>query len=248
MRRSLLFFALLSFATVAVAQTQPDWNYQGNTGTLVWGKLSPAYRACSKGRQQSPVDLGKARLDTALKPIEFHFLTGPVTVTNTGRAIVVTVAPGSYIVADGVRYDVVSFEFHHPSEHTFHNDFTDMEVDLTLHSTAGKTAMLAIRLSEGQDFPNATLAMLWEHLPQNSGQSEKVTDMVNPGGLLPPNRGYWTYMGSLLEPPCTEGVRWFVMQQPVGVSRHQINTFIDLYNMNTRPTQSLHSRKIQASE
>lgn len=248
MRSTLLVFALFSFAAVAVAQTEPDWAYQGRTGTLMWGKLSPAYRACAKGREQSPVDLGKARLDPALKPLVFQFLTGPVTITNTGRAIAVTVAPGSYVVAGGVRYDVVSFEFHHPSEHTFHGDFTDMEVDMLLHGAGGQTAMLAIRLAEGQDFPNATLATLWAHLPMNPGQSEKITGMVNPGGLLPPDRGYWTYMGSLLEPPCTEGVRWFVMQQPVGVSRSQIDAFVSLYKMNTRPIQDLHERKVLGSE
>ena len=248
MRGFLLVLALLSFAAVAATQTEPDWTYQGRTGALVWGKLSPAYRACSKGIEQSPVDLGKARLDTSLKPLAFHFLSGPVTIANTGRAIVVTVGPGSYIVAGGVRYNLISFEFHHPSEHTFQGGFTEMEVDMLLRSAAGQTAMLAVRLSEGQDFPNAAIAMLWQHLPPNPGESEKVLDMINPGGLLPPDRGYWTYMGSLLEPPCTEGVRWFVMQQPVGLSRRQIDTFVSLYNLNTRPMQSLHGRKIQASE
>ncbi len=248
MRTSRLLFALLSFATAAIAQTEPDWTYQGSTGTLNWGKLSPAYRACAKGHQQSPVDLGSARLDTALKPLEFHFLAGPATVANTGRAIVVTVQPGSSVVANGVRYNLVSIEFHHPSEHTYRGDYTDMEADMLLHSGDGQTAMLAIRLAEGQDFPNATISMLWQHLPQNAGQSEKVTDMVNPGGLLPADRGYWTYMGSLLEPPCTEGVRWFVLQQPLGLSRNQIDSFVALYKMNTRRIHSLHGRKIQASE
>ena len=248
MRRCLLFFALFSFATVAVAQTQPDWTYQGKTGTLNWSKLSPAYRACAKGREQSPVDLGKARLDTGLKPLKFAFMAGPVTISNTGRAIVVTVQPGSYIVADGVRYELVSFEFHHPSEHTFHNDFTDMEVDMLLHGPDGQIAMLGIRLSEGQDFPNATVSTLWSHLPQTSGQSETIREMINPGGLLPPDRGYWTYTGSLLEPPCTEGVHWYVMQQPVGISRSQIDAFVNLYNMNTRPLQDLHGRGVRGSE
>ncbi len=248
MRKFLLGFALAGFAAVAVAQTEPNWTYQGKTGTLNWGKLSPAYRACSKGSEQSPVELGSARLDTTLKPLEFHFLAGPVTIGNTGQAVVVTVGPGSYVLAGQMRYELVSFEFHHPSEHTFHGNYTDMEVDMLLRSATGQTAMLGIRLAEGQDFPNATLSTLWAHLPQNPGQSEKITDLINPGGLLPPDRGYWTYTGSLLEPPCTEGVQWFILQQPLGISRRQINDFVGLYKVNTRPIQSLHGRKILASE
>ena len=246
-----LVFALffLSFAAASVAQNQPDWTYQGKTGTLNWGKLSPAYRACAKGREQSPVDMRSARLNTGLQPIEFHYKAGPVTLANTGRTVAVTMNPGSYIVTGGVRYDLVSYEFHHPSEHTLKGDFSDMEIDMFHRSADGKLAILAVRLSEGDaGFPNATLATLWQHLPMNAGQTSKVTDMVNPGGLLPPDHSYLTYMGSLLEPPCTEGVRWFVFQQQVSISRRQYNTFADLYPMNTRPVQSLNGRKIEAIE
>jgi carbonic anhydrase len=66
--------------------------------------------------------------------------------------------------------------------------------------------------------------------------------------LLPTDRGYWTYEGSLTAPPCTEGVRWFIFEQEVEVSRDQLKSFAALYKVNTRLLQAPHGRKIEANE
>ena len=72
--------------------------------------------------------------------------------------------------------------------------------------------------------------------------------MVNPGGLLPGDRGYWTYMGSLTTPPCTEGVRWFVFEQPISISRTQLRAFADALQDQLPPVQDTHGRRIEANE
>src|SRR5579862_5353043 len=115
MRTSFSAFLFLSFALSAIGQSGAPWTYQGKTGALVWGKLDPAYKACSSGHEQSPIDIRGARLNTSLKPIEFHYLASSVTLANTGLGVEVRMDPGSYMVADGVRYNLVSYEFHHPS-------------------------------------------------------------------------------------------------------------------------------------
>ena len=136
-------------------------------------------------------------------------MAGPVTLENIGNTVRVYPQPGSYIVAGGVRYDLVQFHFHHP---------------------------------------NAVLSALWPHLPKTPGASEKITESVNPGGLLPEDRGYWTYMGSLTAPPCTEGVRWFIFEQEITMSRDQLRAFGLLYKINSRPLQDAHGRRIEANE
>ena len=238
---------LLGVSTLAAAQN-PNWNYVGKTGPFVWGKLDPSYQACSKGHEQSPLDVRGAHLDKKLQPIEFHYIGGPVTLENNGRTIVAHVDPGSYIVAGGLRYDLLEYDFHNPSEETVKGKLADMSIHLLHKSADGKLAILAVRMIENQNAPNATLATLWEHLPKAVGKTEKITDMVNPGGLLPADRGYWTYMGSLTAPPCTEGVRWFVFEQQMTLSRDQLRAFTSLYKMNTRPTQDPHGRRIEADE
>lgn len=248
MRFACLAALVLGTATLAAAQTTAPWTYLGRTGPLRWGKLDPAYETCSRGNQQSPVDIRGAQLNKALQPIEFHYIAGPVTLENNGHTIVVHVNPGSYIVANGVRYNLVEYSFHHPSEGAVKGKLTDMSVQLVHKSDDGKLAIIAVRLIEDQNRPNAILAMLWPNLPTRAGQTEKVTNMVNPGGLLPADHGYWTYMGSLTTPPCTEGVRWFVFEQQITVGRSQLRDFAAIFKMNTRPVQDLNGRRIEANE
>jgi carbonic anhydrase len=250
---ALVFGVASMAATAAIAQTTPPtgapWDYEGKHGELAWGKLDPAYKACSQGHEQSPIDIRGAKLNKTLQPIEFHYMAGPVTLENTGHTVVVHVDPGSYIVAGGVRYDLVQFHFHHPGEEAVKGKIPDMDIHLVHKSADGKFAVIAIRLVESITTPpNALLATLFPHLPTRVGATDKVTDMVNPGGFLPADRGYWTYEGSLTAPPCTEGVRWFIFEQDMTISRDQLRAFGALYKVNSRQLQDTHGRRIEADE
>jgi carbonic anhydrase len=240
--------ALLAFTAVSAAQNGAYWNYEGHTGPLVWGKLDPAYQACSKGHEQSPLDIRGAHLNKALEPLQFHYIAGPMTLENTGRGIVARVDRGSWMETGGVRYWLVELDFHHPSEHPVKGKLSDMEVDLVHRSEDGKEAIVAVRLNEDRGNPNALLATLWDHLPVKVGAKAQVTDMVSAGGLLPADPGYWTYVGSEVTPPCAEGVRWFVFEQDLSISREQLRLFASLFKMNTRPVQDAHGRRIEANE
>jgi carbonic anhydrase len=252
MRLAALAAFALALASVAAgkisAQSTAPWDYEGKRGALNWGKLDPEYKTCSKGREQSPLDIHGAHLNKALQPIEFHYIAGAVKLENDGHTVVAYVDPGSYMVAGGVRYELVAFDFHHPSEVTVKGKFSDMEVHLIHKSADGKVAVVAVRLVEDVSNPSPVLATLWPHLPTKAGTSEKVAEMVNPGGFLPADRGYWTYEGSLTTPPCTEGVRWLVFEQELSLSRDQLRAFAALYKVNTRPAQDAHSRHIEANE
>ena len=248
MKRVLSLVAILCLSAGAMAQSAVPWSYQGKYGPLAWGKLSPAYRACSDGHEQSPIDIRGAHRNKALQPIEFHYLAGGVTLENVGYTLEVHVHPGSYIVAGGTRYDLDYFTFHHPGEHAVNGRLTDMDTQLVHKSADGKLAIVSVRFVENPDAPNATLAGLWQHLPTKPFATENDPDMVNPGGLLPGNRGFWTYMGSLTTPPCTEGVRWFVMEQAVSLSTDQLKDFAGLFGINSRPLQDKEDRTIEANQ
>jgi carbonic anhydrase len=256
MRSIALAAFFLGLTTFATAQTAPqatssktaDWSYQGKTGALNWAKLDSVYRACSKGREQSPIDIRGAHLNPALPPLEFHYISGQVTLVNDGHTIVAHVNPGSYLVVGDHRYELVEIDFRHPGEQPVKGKLTDFEVHLRHRSADGKLAEVVVRLVEDPGNPNATLAALWQHLPKTVGASEKVTEMVSIGGLLPADRGYWVYTGSLSTPPCTEGVRWFVLEQELSLSREQLRAFQTLYRMNTRGAQDANGRRIEANE
>jgi len=233
---------------VAAAQTGAPWEYAGKTGPLNWGRLDPAYKVCGSGHEQSPIDLRGARLNKALTPLDFHYIAGLVTLENNGHNIIAHVNPGSYMVAGGVRYELQSFEFHHPSEHPVKGKLTDMDVELLHKSAEGKLAIVSIRFTIERGDPNAVMAALWPHLPKTAGAKEKVTEYVNAGGFLPADRGYWTYTGSLTAPPCTEGVQWFVIEEPLSISLGQLHYFQSIVKMNSRPLQDKSGRSLEANE
>ena len=242
------FVLVCGMAVSAVAQTTPKWSYEGKTGPLNWGKLDPAYKACGSGREQSPIDIRGAHLNKALQPIEYHYMAGSVTLENTGRTILVHVRPGSYILVDGVRYDLEQFHFHHPAEEAVKGRLTDMDVHMVHKSADGKIVVVAVRLGLDRGEPNAVLAALWPHLPRVAGATEKVDDMINAAGFLPADRGYWTYVGSLTAPPCTEGVRWFIYEDTLSMSLSQLKVISALFPINSRPLQDAHGRKVEANE
>lgn len=246
---AIVVFGMVSVAACVSAgaqQTGADWDYTGKLGPLNWAHLDPAYKACGKGKEQSPIDIRGARLDKALKPIEFHYVSGVMTLTNTGHTVQVTPPAGSYIIANGVRYDLVQFHFHHPGEEEVKGKLPDMNIHFVHKSADGKIAVVAVRLNEGNG--NTVLAGLWQHLPKTVGATDKTTDEMSPAGLLPQDRGYWTYEGSLTAPPCTEGVQWFVFEEQVELSRDQLQAFGRLYKVNARNMQAKNGRKIEASE
>jgi len=248
MRFAALLFLFVAVSTPGQEHSGAHWDYYGKTGPLGWGHLDPAYRLCSEGKEQSPIDIRGAKLNKALQPIEFHYIAASGELENNGHTVMFAVKPGSYIIANGVRYDLQQFHFHHPGEEAVNGRLTDMDAHLVHKSADGKLAVLAVRLSEDMSAPNATLAALWPHLPAEAGKTEQIADMINPAGLLPGDRGYWTFMGSLTTPPCTEGVRWYVFEQPVTISRSQLRAFGALYKINSRPVQDKNGRKIEANE
>jgi carbonic anhydrase len=69
----------------------------------------------------------------------------------------------------------------------------------------GSTAVVAVLLQQGGD--NPLIDELWGDLPKDKNKEELLDsvhiDVVN---LLPADRGYYTFSGSLTTPPCTENV------------------------------------------
>ncbi|NOR55432.1 MAG: carbonate dehydratase, partial [Sulfurovum sp.] len=56
---------------------------------------------------------------------------------------------------------------------------------------------------------------------------------------------YYRFNGSLTTPPCTEGVRWVVLEKTLTISKEQIAAFqAIMHHPNNRPIQPLDARII----
>jgi carbonic anhydrase len=218
-----------------------QWGYEGDRGPAHWGSLDQAFSTCGAGTAQSPIDLAGGT-DGDFAAIEFDYGARLATVVNTGHTIQVNVDPGSGITLDGTRYELLQFHVHHGSEHTFGGVQLPMELHLVHRSDRGALAVVGVLLGEGA--ANEALAPIWARIPSHAGSAEALPDAVEVAALLQQPRTAWRYRGSLTTPPCTEGVAWIVMSEPVTLSAAQIAAFGALYARNYRPVQPLGRRTL----
>ena len=228
----------------AATEAVRPWSYGGIAGPQAWGKLKPEFSRCALGRRQSPIDIrGGLALD--LEPLRFDYRAGSFAVIDNGHTVQVDVAPGNAIEVDGRRYALRQFHFHRPSEERVDGRRFEMDVHLVHEDDDGRLAVVAVLLERGAAQP--LLQTVWRHLPLDKDERVAVAMPLDPAQLLPEDRRYYSYMGSLTTPPCSEGVLWLVMQQPVTVSARQIEVFARLYPMNARPLQPAAGRLIKQS-
>ncbi len=220
----------------------PHWSYAGDTGPGHWGSLSPDYALCAAGRQQSPVDIGQPA-PADLSNLVFHYQPVPVEIVNNGHTVQVNYAPGSWMDVSGARYDLAQFHFHSPSEHTIGGKHHDAEMHLVHKSKDGALAVVGVMLEEGSH--NAQFDAVWRHLPAEAGAATRFDDKIDATTLLPDDQRTFRYDGSLTTPPGTEGVRWFLMTEPVTLSKDQLTAFKRIHQGNNRPTQPLNGRTLQ---
>jgi carbonic anhydrase len=141
----------------------------------------------------------------------------------------------------------VQFHFHHPSEERIDGKQAEMVAHLVHKDSAGKLAVVAVLIDPGK--PNATIDKLWNHVPhEQEHQADFAAVSVDPSALLPADRGYFTFAGSLTTPPCSEGVRWFVLKSRSPLSKAEIATFAARYHNDARPVQALNGREVRATK
>ena len=173
-------------------------------------------------------------------------------VFNNGHTIEVEVEPGSSITVAGQTYELVQFHWHAPSEHSVESGARyDMEMHLVHRSTAGELAVVGVFIRRGRH--HRALRPIWDVLPRSAGEERHVEIELADTDLLPRDRAYFGYPGSLTTPPCTEGVAWHVLAQPIEMSPAQVNRFIRALNRsccleNARPTQPLHGRQVRRDQ
>lgn len=244
----LLVFCRICVPCAAMAQEHSahEWGYRGSEGPAHWGELNPEFAACKNGHRQSPVNIAGAQ-SADLPAIQFEYKPSALRIINNGHTIEIDYAAGSFMRVGDKRYELKQFHFHHPSEETIKGKRFPMELHLVHSDAEGNLAVVSVLLEEGS--ANPLVETLWGLAPKTPGP-EKTDDnlQINVADLLPANRGYFTFAGSLTTPPCTEGVTWFVLKTPETISKKQAATFAAIYPYDERPTQPLDGRAVLESK
>lgn len=247
----MLFLLAVLLPRSAHAQWKTRWDYEGARGADHWSALDPDYISCNTGKEQSPIDIRNPE-KTNLPAIAFEYRTRPLEyLINNRYTIRVNYhdmpGTGSFLVVAGKRYQLTQFHFHRPSEEYINGKQYDMVLHLMHKAGDGEIAGVAVLLKAGG--ANSTIQQIWEHMPKANGKEINIPGVeINPAGVLPQDASYYMYTGSLTAPPCTEGVKWFVLKTPVEISVEQINAFAELYPHNIRPLQPLNGRIVKESQ
>jgi carbonic anhydrase len=236
-------FSLVAILTTTAifANGAVHWGYEGKGAPENWGSLTPEFRMCKDGVNQSPINL-TGFVEADLPKLEYKYDTNSTEVLNNGHAVQVNVAPGSKITIDGIDFELKQFHFHTPSENNINGKSFPLEAHFVHASKDGKLAVVALMFKEGKE--NPVLAKAWDKMPMKVGDKNPV-EINDIDKLLPENRDYYRFNGSLTTPPCTEGVRWIVIKEPVEVSKEQVEKFAKVMgHPNNRPVQPLNARII----
>lgn len=221
------------------------WDYVGELGPKAWGGIKPEFSLCASGKRQSPIDI-RDGIAVDLEPVQFDYRATSFRVIDNGHTVQVNVSPGNFISFAGKRWELAQFHFHRPSEERIDGRQFDMVAHLVHKDVEGRLAVVAVLLERGSAQP--IVQTVWNNLPLEKGEEVAASGVMDLNHLLPPDRRYYTYMGSLTTPPCSEGVTWVVLRQPVQLSQGQIDIFSRLYPMNARPVQSASGRLIKQSQ
>lgn len=261
---------------VAAAAVAPVWTHNPALpdGPSRWATLTPDWVACGEGGQ-SPIVINGGRR-AALPPLVLDYPRVPLVVENTGHVIEVP-QPADAVGTlrfGGTTYRLTQWHVHAPAEHVVNGRRADLEVHLVHQDARGGTAVLALfadvvppaRDARGsRGIPAALLARTLGAAPEKAGEETHTGTTATAEALLPPGvrrsgvrravvSSYLTYAGSLTTPPCSTGVRWFVVPTPVRVGAGTVARLhalvarfpgYDGYPDNNRPVQPLGDRVVQ---
>lgn len=238
--------ALVAAAAVEAAKPKngTHWTYEGEFGPENWSKINTAWASCNTGSRQSPIDL-RDGMKVDLEQINFDYHPSSFNEIDNGHTIQVNVAGGNFLTVGGTTYELQQFHFHRPGEERINGRGTEMVVHLVHKSYDNKIAILAVLLERGE--ANPMIQTVWNNLPLEKHTTVTPSIVLDVNEILPARRDYFTYMGSLSEPPCTENVLWLVMKQPMTASPQQMALFSRLYPFNARPVQASNGRMIKES-
>lgn len=248
------------------AALSTQWGYTGNTGPARWGQLNPDFIACSTGKSQSPINIPK-KVPQGSSQLIFHYSSSSLNIIDNGATDLMIgkkqelildghgvqvnfPSQGSKqsITLNGDNYRLIQFHFHSPSENTWHDRSFPLEIHLVHQGENGKVAVVGVFVDGGPE--NTAIQKLVKHIPRVEGKKYTIKDeQINPADLLPATHQYYYFAGSLTTPPCTEGLSWMVLENPITASPSQIAVIRKAAGgANARPVQPLNGRKINYSQ
>lgn len=233
---------LMSIVACSTSTHKAHWSYDGDEDPSHWAEISETYRECGIGEEQSPINLSIKGAKAKDHTLKFYYHPTPAVIVNNGHTIEFDMEEDNILVADGKRYKLKQFHFHSPSEHTIDGKHFPGELHLVHQAKDNSLAVVGvlIEIGDGKSFKH-----IFDQVPATS-QTIKTSEL-HLEALVEKSIAHFYYHGSLTTPPCSEHVKWIVLDRHLKLSKDQLKHFTDFYDHNNRPTQAIHKREVHHS-
>lgn len=224
---------------------EKHWGYEGMVGPEYWATLHGG-EECGMSRSQSPIDVNttEVKKDKKIKKVIFKYADSRIqSIEDNGHSIQFDFADGGHIIYDTITYDLVQFHAHEKSEHTIDGMFYPLELHFVHQSEDGRLLVIAVLVKEGEENKYFNKLNEIKGLAKNGHISTSIP--FNPQKLYPKKKTFYTYLGSLTTPPCSDNVTWIIFKDPITMQKKDIEELGEhLPKSNARPVQPLNGRVV----
>ncbi|MFQ6669824.1 hypothetical protein Gotur_034925 [Gossypium turneri] len=239
---------LLGIASAIDVFRGMEFGYSGHNGPDKWGKLNPTFSPCSTGKRQSPINIQRNLTvhNKQLKPLTRNYESVNATLVNRGYSVRFEESPGDLWI-NGKNYTLQQFHWHLPAEHHIEGQRFAAELHMVHRAADNSAVVVSMLYHESKADPLFSMIMEGlKHLGKENTEVPLGTLNINELNRRP--RKYYTYVGSLTTPPCTENVIWMILGKVMSISKEQITTLDSPLNShckkNARPCQPLNGREV----
>ncbi|XP_062112757.1 alpha carbonic anhydrase 1, chloroplastic [Humulus lupulus] len=255
-----LTLLILGVSSTVTENKGASFGYMGTHGPGEWGRLSPEYSECAKGKLQSPLNIMKTKVvrSKIFKPLTRNYVPANATLCNNQFNIGVKYeGDAGSMEVNGKTYSLKQMHWHSPSEHRLNG--VRYPVELHLVHQAEDLSLSVVAILFNYSTPDPLLLKIKEKMEELSKEVCAGNEEAHvPLGILDlkllkkNTRKYYRYVGSLTTPPCYENVLWTVLGKVRSISHEQVAAIkaplkSDCKN-NARPCQPLNGRMVELYE
>ncbi|ENM5794110.1 carbonic anhydrase [Vibrio mimicus] len=233
--------ALAVTACVGFGAQASEWGYEGEHGPEHWGKIAPL---CAEGKNQSPIDVTQS-VEADLPPFALNYQGQVVGLLNNGHTLQAEVSGNNHLQVDGNTFQLKQFHLHTPSENLLNGKQFPLEAHFVHADEQGNLAVVAVMYEVGSE--NPMLSSFTANMPSKGSKVELVHSLPL-DKWIPASKNYYRFNGSLTTPPCSEGVRWIVLNEPSVLSEQQEQGLISVMGHNNRPVQPHNARLVVSAD
>lgn len=235
MKRFIFLFALVFFIT-GCSNSEVSWGYDQDNGPDNWANISDEYKTCAEGTMQSPIDIKTNDQVMGDDNLIVNYTDTQFVVEDTGHSLeFYDETKSNTITYNDTQYNLEQIHFHNQSENTIDGQHYPLEGHFVHSDEQGNNLVISVMFNIGAE--NSTIGDAFEQVTS--------TITLNPAELLPSEQDYYSFIGSLTTPPCTENVQWLVFSNPQQISQEQLTSYQQYYQDNNRDPQSLNDREVK---